>query len=329
MRELVKDDPIVQELFAKRKAEGRAEGKAEGRAEGKIEGLQEAILEILNARFPALAATSQVRQAVASIEDPEKLDLILQALLAASDEQIVRRLIPVRSPSVEICQLKKSFGLKPILRSVDLTLQQGQRMALLGANGAGKTTILRILAGLIKPSAGTVSVLGLDIIQDVQQIRRCVGFVGHKPYLYEELTILENLLFFARMYTVPHGQERVRELVRHVGLERRMHERVGALSRGQVQRVAWARALLHVPRLLLLDEPDTGLDRDGGELIDALLTEHIATGGSILFTTHLLERVLQQSDRIVILGNGRVVYNREIAGLELDELQRRYREVTS
>src|SRR6266581_1405762 len=131
--------------------------------------------------------------------------------------------------AVEIRQLKKSFGLKPILRSVDLTLHQGQRMALLGANGTGKTTILRILAGLIKPSAGTISVLGLDIIHDIQQIRRCVGFVSHQSYLYEELTVLENLLFFARMYTVPHTQERAHELLQRVGMERRVHERVGAL----------------------------------------------------------------------------------------------------
>ncbi len=202
-------------------------------------------------------------------------------------------------------------------------------MALLGANGAGKTTILRILAGLIKPSAGTISVLGLDIIHDIQQIRRCVGFVGHQSYLYEELTVLENLLFFARMYTVPHAHERVHELVQRVGLERRVHERVGALSRGQVQRVAWARALLHAPHLLLLDEPDTGLDRKGSELIDALLAEHIAVGGSVLFTTHLIERVLQQSERIVMLGSGRVVYNEETAGLDYDTLQRTYREVAS
>lgn len=202
-------------------------------------------------------------------------------------------------------------------------------MALLGANGTGKTTLLRILAGLIKPSAGTVSVLGLDITREAQQIRRCIGFVGHQSYLYEELTVLENLLFFARMYTIPHAQERARDLVRRIGLERRAHERVGTLSRGQLQRVALSRALLHAPHLLLLDEPDTGLDREAIELIDALLAEHITLGGSILFTTHLLERVLQQSDQIVMLSSGRVVYNRGTAGIDYNEIQRIYQEVVS
>lgn len=202
-------------------------------------------------------------------------------------------------------------------------------MSLLGANGTGKTTLLRILAGLIKPSAGIVSVLGLDSTREAQQIRRCIGFVGHQSYLYEELTILENLLFFARMYTVPHAHDRAYELVRRIGLERRAHERVGTLSRGQLQRVALSRALLHTPHLLLLDEPDTGLDREAVELIDALLAEHITLGGSILFTTHLLERVLQQSDQIVMLSSGRVVYNSGTAGLDYNELQRIYQEVAS
>lgn len=202
-------------------------------------------------------------------------------------------------------------------------------MALLGANGTGKTTLLRILAGLIKPSAGTVSVLGLDITRDTQQIRRCIGFVGHQSYLYEELTVLENLLFFAHMYTVPHAQERAHDLLRRVGLERRMHERVGTLSRGQLQRVTLSRALLHTPHLLLLDEPDTGLDREASELLNALLAEHMTRGGSILFTTHLFERVLQQSDQIVMLEGGRVLYHRKTVDLDYDELQRTYQEVAS
>jgi heme ABC exporter ATP-binding subunit CcmA len=192
--------------------------------------------------------------------------------------------------AVEVRGLKKSYGLKPILRGIDVALQQGQRMALLGANGAGKTTILRILAGLSRPSAGTIRVTGIDLLRDAQRVRQRVGLVAHQPYLYEELTVVENLLFFARLYTVERAQERVQELVGRLGLEKRARERVGSLSRGQVQRLAWARALVHDPHLLLLDEPDTGLDQEGQRLINDLLDEHRTRGGSVILPHISLNR---------------------------------------
>ncbi|GLV57567.1 ABC transporter ATP-binding protein [Dictyobacter sp. S3.2.2.5] len=230
--------------------------------------------------------------------------------------------------AIEISNLKKGFGLKPVLRNVQLTLPRGQRMALLGANGAGKTTLLRILTGLSKAGSGTVRVYGLDSRDELQEIRQLVGFVAHQPYLYEELTVLENLLFFGKLYSVAHARERATVLLQRVGMERRVNDRIRALSRGQVQRVAWARALLHEPRLLLLDEPDTGLDQHGNDLVESLLAEHTARGGSMLFTTHNLERALAWSDQIVILAGGRVTYQHESTALSLEELQRRYREVT-
>ncbi|HKV03119.1 MAG TPA: heme ABC exporter ATP-binding protein CcmA [Ktedonobacteraceae bacterium] len=231
------------------------------------------------------------------------------------------------APYLEIKGLKKSFDLKPILRGVDLFLDQGECMALLGANGAGKTTLMRILAGLVKPSAGSVYVGGLDIERDAQQLRRMVGFVAHQPYLYDELTVLENLLFFGRMYAVKQARERASELLQRVGLAKRAGERVAALSRGQVQRLALARALLHSPRLLLLDEPDTGLDEQGNELLEALLHEHVERGGTTLFTTHNLDRALKLSDRIGMLAGGRVVYQQETGGLELGGVRQAYQEV--
>ena len=212
---------------------------------------------------------------------------------------------------LEVQGLKKSFGLKPVLRGVDLTLCQGERMALLGSNGAGKTTLLRILAGLTKPSAGSVCLDRLDIVWDAQQVRRRVGFVAHQPYLYDELTVMENLLFFGHMYSVQQARKRALELLHRVGMERRIQERVGTLSRGQVQRVAVARALLHSPKLLLLDEPDTGLDQEGIALVQVLLEEHIKQGGAILFTTHNYDRVQERSDSIVTLEKGRIVQQAE------------------
>lgn len=214
----------------------------------------------------------------------------------------------MKGPYLEIIGLKKSYGMKPVLRDVHLVVQCGERMALLGANGAGKTTLLRVLAGLTRPGAGRARIDGLDCVQEAQKVRSLVGFVAHQPYLYEELTTWENLLFFGRMYSVTHTSERARKLLQQVGLEKRMHERVATLSRGQLQRLCWARALLHAPRLLLLDEPETGLDAEGNELIQALWAEHTERGGTSLFTTHQLERALALSDSVAMLSGGKIVY---------------------
>lgn len=231
------------------------------------------------------------------------------------------------APYLKISGLKKSFGLKPVLRGVDLTINAGERMALLGANGAGKTTLLRILAGLTRPGAGQVSINGLDLIQQTREIRRKVGFVAHQPYLYDDLTALENLLFFARMYGVEQPQARAALLLQRVGLGKKARERASSLSRGQLQRLALARALLHSPQLLLLDEPDTGLDQEGRELLTTLLQEHHAHGGTTLFTTHDLETATQSSDQIVMLRNGRVAYQQQTSSLEPGGILLAYQEV--
>ncbi|MGH2496446.1 MAG: heme ABC exporter ATP-binding protein CcmA [Ktedonobacteraceae bacterium] len=227
---------------------------------------------------------------------------------------------------LEITKLKKNYGLKPVLRGVSLTVECGQRMALLGANGAGKTTLLRVLAGLAEPDGGQVCINGWDIAHDAQQIRRLVGFVAHQPYLYDDLTVMENLLFFARMYAVKQRKERASMLLERVGLLKRAHERASALSRGQMQRLALARALLHAPRLLLLDEPDTGLDEDGIILLETILNEHAQDGGTLLFTTHQLEHALQWSDVVGLLSGGRMAYARETRDVEVGSVRQAYQE---
>jgi len=232
----------------------------------------------------------------------------------------------VSAPYLEIKGLKKTYSLKPILRGIDCVLDQGERMVLLGANGAGKTTLLRILACLTKPGAGTVRIGGLDIVREAQHVRHLIGFVGHQPNLYDELTALENLLFFGRMYSVRQVREQAVKLLQQVGLARRAGERVGTLSRGQIQRLSLARALLHSPRLLLLDEPDAGLDDEGIELLEELLREHAERGGTTLFTTHNFERAVKFSDKICMLGGGRVVYQQATSGLEPVGVRQAYQE---
>ncbi|QBD81224.1 heme ABC exporter ATP-binding protein CcmA [Ktedonosporobacter rubrisoli] len=228
--------------------------------------------------------------------------------------------------ALEVKGLKKSYGFKPTLRAVNLTAYRGERLALLGANGAGKTTLLRLLAGLMRPGKGTIRIEGLEMERDAQRIRQLIGFVAHQPYLYEELTANENLLFFGQMYGVAQLRERAQALLERVGLTKRIHERVSTLSRGQLQRLAWARALLHEPRLLLLDEPDTGLDQEGHALVEALLNEHRQGGGTTLFTSHQLEYVLRFSDNVALLSGGRIVTQMPTATLTLEKLQQIYQE---
>jgi heme exporter protein A len=205
--------------------------------------------------------------------------------------------------------VRKTFEFKPVLRGVSLTVAAGATVALLGPNGAGKTTLLRILATLARPSAGTVVIDGLDLRRDAQAIRGRIGYLGHQPLLYEELTAEENMDFFARMHGVQNRQARVSALIERVGLRLKAKEHVRDLSRGQTQRLALARALLHEPTLLLLDEPDSGLDEQGIALLEEILRERSALGQTAIFTTHDLAWGLGVADHALALVAGRVTYD--------------------
>jgi heme ABC exporter ATP-binding subunit CcmA len=208
--------------------------------------------------------------------------------------------------AIRVEGLGKSYDLRPVLRDVSFALPAGRTLALLGPNGAGKTTLLRVLATLVRPSRGRAEMLGLDVRQDAAEIRRLVGYVGHQPHLYDDLTARENLLFFARLYGLRDGATRAERLLARVGLRMKANERVRTLSRGQVQRLALARGIVHDPAVLLLDEPDTGLDDEAAELLDELLRERAETGRTTVFTTHQLARGLAQSDEVLVLLGGRV-----------------------
>ena len=244
----------------------------------------------------------------------------LLATTAGMDE----RMPTAESHAVVVSRARKAYGLRPVLRDVSLTLATGQCVALLGPNGAGKTTLLRILAALTRPSQGSVTIAGYDALRDAQQVRRIVGYVGHAPLLYDELTARENLLFFARMYGLPDGPTRADALLRQMGMGSRANDRVGALSRGQAQRVALARGILHDPQVLLLDEPDTGLDEDALTLLHDLITERRQAGHTTLLTTHTLERGLAWSDAVVALVGGRVAFAGASAEMTLTRLRALY-----
>jgi ABC-type multidrug transport system ATPase subunit len=177
--------------------------------------------------------------------------------------------------------LERRFGTKRVLRGLDLDVERGGFVLVTGANGSGKTTLLRIVAGLTAPTGGTISV-------DAE--RSQLGFLAHEPLVYRELTALENLRLYARLYRVPEGAERVGMLLERFGLWEARNDRAGTYSRGMLQRLALCRTLLHEPSLLLLDEPFSGLDADGVELLERELAER-RERATCLVATHDPERL--------------------------------------
>lgn len=234
---------------------------------------------------------------------------------------------------IEIRGLVKSFGRKAVLRGVDLTVAPGETVVMLGPNGAGKTTLMRIVATLSKPTAGKVRVGGIEISYAPDAVRQQLGFVTHTPLLYDSLTAEENLRFFGRLYRLKDLDARIDALLRQVGLAARRHDPVRTYSRGMVQRLSIARALLHDPPVLLLDEPDTGLDQHAATMLHRVVAEVAGTRqngegktrrASVLLTTHNLERGLAWADRLVILSGGRIAFEARRGDLTEESLRETY-----
>lgn len=215
--------------------------------------------------------------------------------------------IPESEPSIWVRGLAKAFGHVRALRGVDLTLGRGDFLVLFGPNGAGKTTLLRILAGLSKPTTGRAILDGLDLAHDPGEVRRRIGVISHQTFLYDDLTAEENLWFYGRMFDVPDFKRRAAMVLAKVGLTARAGDRVRTFSRGMQQRVSIARAVLHNPPILLLDEPDTGLDVRAAAMLYDVITEMDGGGRTVIMTTHHLERGLEMASRVAILHEGRIV----------------------
>jgi heme exporter protein A len=210
---------------------------------------------------------------------------------------------------IETLKLEKSYGARNALKSTTLTIEQGQVVVLAGPNGAGKSTLLRILATLARPTRGRVAINRIEIPEGAMQARAAIGYVGHHTLLYDELSVYENLKYYARLYDVQEIDKRITELSQQVGIERRLNETVRTLSRGYQQRVALARALIHHPAVLLFDEPWTGLDQTSSSVLTTILDQSRASGGTVLFSSHEFERSLDAADRALIMRNGRIIYD--------------------
>ena len=225
---------------------------------------------------------------------------------------------------IQVKKLVKRFGPLTVLKELDFEVRSGEFVALLGPNGAGKTTLLRILSSLSKPTSGLVQVASYRLPEGAVSVRAQLGVVSHLPLLYGDLTAEENLSFFARLYGVE--KPRIGVVLDLVGLSRRKSDLVRIFSRGMQQRLAIGRAILHNPRILLLDEPHTGLDQEAGEILDNLLREVALEGRTVVMTSHDLVRAAELSSRMDILSKGKIKASTETSGLGSAELVSFYRE---
>ena len=210
------------------------------------------------------------------------------------------------SSAISAVGLRKDYGDRSVLRGVDVAVAWGQITVLFGANGAGKTTLLRILAGLSCPDAGESHIAGLRMRRSGGRARTLVGFVGHQTLLYSDLTCRENLAFYAKLYGVGHPQVRIESVLEQVSLVDRADRRVRTLSHGMQKRLSVARAILHEPAVLLLDEPESGLDTDSVASLGELLRDWTSSGKTALLTTHSLEIGQAWADSVLTLDRGRL-----------------------
>jgi|TARA_B100000315_G_scaffold153252_1_gene141938 heme ABC exporter ATP-binding subunit CcmA len=235
---------------------------------------------------------------------------------------------PGRPWAIKTEGLTKSFGAYPALRGLNLEIEPGKSVVIFGPNGAGKTTLIKILATIMNPSSGTITVDGLNIKSHAKEIRHRIGVVTHQTFLYNNLTAYENLEFYGRMFDVPKLKERVHEIIRLVGMTARLHDRVATLSRGMQQRLSIARALLHKPTIILLDEPETGLDPEAIPLLWDALHNETGRKRTVVLTTHNLERGLELGERLFILDKGKIVYEEAREVLNIASLKKAYRNST-
>lgn len=220
--------------------------------------------------------------------------------------------------------MTKSFGHITALRSIDLQLSKGEFLTIFGPNGAGKTTLLKILATLTKPTAGRVKISGLNVKETPEKLRLQIGFISHNTFLYDNLTAYENLKFYGWMYGISGLTEKIRESLGEVGLLGRIQDKAGTFSRGMQQRLSIARAMLHNPSIILLDEPYSGLDQHAAQILRNLLRKLHNGNRTLIMTTHNINQGLELCDRVVVLVEGRVVFQARIQEIDKGNFEQIY-----
>jgi heme ABC exporter ATP-binding subunit CcmA len=225
---------------------------------------------------------------------------------------------------IRVAGLARVFGAQRVLDGVDLDVAAGEAVALLGPNGDGKTSLLKIVATLLRPSRGLATVAGHDCVREAEAVRAVLGVVAHGAHVYEDLTARENLRFWARLGGYAADPETLAGALADVELDRHAEARVRTFSAGMKRRLALARLVLARPRVLLLDEPFAGLDQRARKWLEGRLEAFKAEGGALLMATHSFGRELGIADRLAILAGGRVALDTPRAGLGPEDVQRLY-----
>ncbi len=231
------------------------------------------------------------------------------------------------STLIEAKAITKRFGRRTVLDHLNLKVGDGEISALMGPNGAGKTTLLRLMSTLATPTHGDVLLDGRSVFEDPVIARRSIGVVGHSTYTYDDLSALENLGFYWALNGMPKKAfgSAGPALLQRVGLSHRMHDRAAVFSKGMRQRLAIARAVMHSPKVLLLDEPFSSLDEKGNEVLSQILVEERSRGASILIVTHDIQRIARLADRAEVLAHGRIVRSFDRASIAAGALESEYR----
>ncbi len=225
--------------------------------------------------------------------------------------------LPSHPPAaLQLTDLRKSF-IRPAVDGLSLTIHQGEFYALLGPNGAGKTTTLRMVAGLLKPDHGVISICGIDALADPVEAKRVMAWVPDEPLIYDKLDPMEYLEFVAGLWAMDAGkaERQARDLIALLGLDQQASTRCGGLSKGMRQKVALAGALIHGPKLIILDEPLTGLDAGSARQVKAVLKDRVAGGATVIMTTHILEVAERMAERIGVIAHGRLIAEGTLAEL--------------
>lgn len=228
-------------------------------------------------------------------------------------------------PIIQTKDLTKIYGRRKAVNEIDLDVDVGEFLTVFGPNGAGKSTLIKMLSTIINPSSGNIKIFGIDIEDDPIIVRQKIGIISHDPLLYRDLTAYENLYFYARLYEIEKPKERIAELLEKVELEHRKYDVVRTFSRGMLQRLSVARALLHEPEILFLDEPHTGLDPHATEILDNLLESLKKEGNhTFIMTTHHLDKGLILASAVAILVEGRLVMKKDKASLNIEKFSQTY-----